>query len=197
MFAPLLTLRRLFDWRRRIEVHLRASVLFPAGDYELRMYRMLRWRILCKALAALVFGAWLYSTHLLAGQWLQQGVAFMQFHEVFRFELPAQARFDQAARLLLTLLLARYGLEFLWRWHSQWFSALVYERGAQRLLILQRRPFREDLLILPRSEIVALTLRRGWLDRLSDSGELEFTVKAGVYTLRSLHRASELVRDLG
>lgn len=189
-------LRRLFDWRRRIDARLRASVLFPAGDYEFRMYRTLRWRIVLVALLAGAAGAWLYSAHGLLGAWLEQGVAFMQFHEVFRFELPDRAWFDRAARILLLLFLGRYGAELLWRWHALWFSAVVYERVSRRVFILHRRPFREELHIVAQSDILSLALRRSWLDRITGSGETVLTTASGAFTVRALHRARELIRDL-
>lgn len=189
-------LRRLLDWRRRLEIRLRASVLFPAGEYEFRMYRTLRSRIVVQAIFAAVVGAGLYSAHDRLGAGLEQAVAFMQFHEVFRFELPDRAWFDRVARILLLILLGRYGVEFLWRSHARWFSALVYERVSRRVFILHRRPFREVVHIIPQDDILALALRRGWLDRLTGSGEAILTSSAGVYTVRSLYRASELIRDL-
>ncbi len=160
------------------------------------MYRTLRWRIVVFALIAAALGAWLYSAHGRLGAWLEQGVTFMQFHEVFRFELPDRAWFDRVARILLLLMLGRYGAELLWRGYALWFSAVAYERISRRVFILHRRPFQEELHILARGDILALALRRGWLDRITGSGEIILTTASGAFTVRALHRARELIRDL-
>ncbi len=128
------------------------------------------WWIFLKLLLLCAAAYVIYRFHDKLGFWMHIGFTFFRFSEVYKFTLPDRAAFNWAARAIMLLVIAYYGLPVVLNQAGALFSVLAVDRLRGRIYYLKNWLMKKDLYIIPQADITMIVLKQTLPGRLFDIG---------------------------